>query len=110
MCEFCDNQLQHKKIMIPVRNTYADDNVCEKIMDGYCEDCDGCMDNNYHFTLYKYDDILSIGFHRKISDVIISPTSETLQIKYCPWCGKKLTDEEVGFEKCCVEKLVNTER
>lgn len=50
MCEFCREH--HTNYLIPVRNKYADDNICEKLRDDNCEDCCGCNDENFHFTLY----------------------------------------------------------
>lgn len=111
MCEFCKDYNRHIAYRVPVRNTYADDNLCEILMDDNCEDCDGCMDENYHFTLYKWQDMISFGLVRKIGDAICAPTSEGIMINYCPWCGKKLhNNEDYTFDKCCVDKLVKTER
>lgn len=81
-----------------------------------CTDCLGCVEDNYHFTLYSHHyrtDSFSIalGLVRKINDIIIAPTSETLSINYCPWCGRKLHNkDDVEFNKCCVQRLKHIER
>ena len=113
MCEFCENYSEHKAFYVPIRNTYADDNVCEMIKgDSYsCEDCVGCTDENYHFTLYKYENGIGLGFIRVIGDMTISPTSERIFVNYCPFCGERLNNEELEtFDKCCVSKLKRIER
>lgn len=110
MCKFCDDIKKHKTLYVPVRTTYADDNICEVLCDDNCEDCYGCVEDNYHFALYRWTDMIWLGFHHQIKDTVMSKTSEGLQIKYCPWCGEKLTDEDVSFDKCCVEKLREIER
>ena len=114
MCEFCKDY--HTNYLIPIRNAYADDNICEKLRDKNCEDCSGCADENFHFTLYHsaWNDMISLGFHWVINDsndaAVISQTSEGIFINYCPWCGEKLSKEINDFEKCCVQKLIPTKR
>ena len=108
MCEFCS--VFTKAYRVPVRNTYAADNMCEVIKGDNCKDCDGCMDKNYHFTLYKRDDAIGMGLIRKIGSVVCAPSSESILINYCPWCGEKLNkDDKYTFDKCCVEKLTETD-
>lgn len=110
MCEFCKDYDKHIAYRIPIRTTYAADNLCEILRDDNCEDCYGCMNENYHFTLYKWTNMISLGLIRKIGDVVCAPTSEGLIINYCPWCGEKLhNNENYTFDKCCVEKLVETD-
>lgn len=111
MCEFCKNHDKYTIYRVPLRSTYADDNLCEKIVDDNCGTCNcGCADENYHFTLYKSKNWIQLGFHRKLADLIISPFSELLHINYCPWCGEKLSDKDKTFDECCVRKLVETNR
>lgn len=75
-----------------------------------CEDCDsGCADKNFHFTIYKWKESLAFGFIHVTPKCTIAQTSESIAINYCPWCGEKISEQEVSFEKCCVEKLFPTE-
>ena len=110
MCEFCKDYNRHIRYGVPYRTQYADDNLCEKIMDDICDDCYGCMDENLHFSLAKWRNMIWLGFHHEIGDTIISKTSEGLFINYCPWCGEKLNDEFEPFDQCCVDRLVEVER
>lgn len=108
MCEFCSNF--KKAYRVPVRNTFAADNMCEVLKDNDCENCDGCQDKNYHFTLYKFDDGISLGFIRKVGNVLCAPRSELIGINYCPWCGEQLNNgNEWKFDSCCAENLVETD-
>lgn len=110
MCEFCKNHNEYKSFGVVTRNSYADDNVCEYIRDDICDGCDGCTDENFHFTLYKWQDTIHFGFHHQISDFITSKTSEKLTINYCPWCGEKMNDNPVQFEKSCICDLLDVEK
>lgn len=110
MCEFCDNYSEHKVFYVPIRNTYADDNICETIKQT-CEDCHGCSDENYHFSLYKNEDSIGLGFIHDLGDITIAPTSERIYINYCPFCGKKLHHRDITtFDRCCVSELKRVER
>lgn len=92
------------------RSTSCDDNTCELMGDlanyvnGYhrtaCEDCYGCSKENMRFELASKDNYISIGYFHRIKSLCIEPFSESIVINYCPWCGKKLTDEPVDFKKC----------
>lgn len=104
MCSFCENFTEHKKYGIAIRNAYANGNFCEVLRDTNCGTCNGCADKNFHFTLYKWRNLIQLGFIHEIPECTVAQTSEHLQINYCPWCGEKLTDEIVPFEKCCVEE------
>lgn len=104
MCEFCKNFYERKKYGIEVRNGYADDNFCEVLRDTDCEMCHGCANEDFHFTLYKWRDMISMGFIHKIPECTVAQTSENLKINYCPWCGEKLTDEITPFENSCIGK------
>ncbi len=102
MCKFCDNYSEHKKYGIAVRNSYANDNFCEVLRDIDCVACNGCSDKNFHFTIYKWEELVSFGFIHEIPECTVAQTSEHLKINYCPWCGEKLTNEIIPFEECCV--------
>lgn len=91
MCEFCDDN-EYKEFVVPFRNTYAEDNMCEKIMKDNCEGCNGCKDENFHFSIYRFEDFVCLGFRRQIDDIIVSASSERLIINYCPMCGRALKE------------------
>lgn len=106
MCEFCDD-LKHRTYRVLQRTTSADDNQCEfgspdpdVFGISTCYACDGCRDDNLRFELRCWDNYISIGYFHRIKSLCIEPFSESIAINYCPWCGKKLTDELVDFKKC----------
>ena len=105
MCEFCKNLDEHKIYGIEVRTAYAKDNFCDVLRDNDCEPCNGCVNENFHFTLYTYKDMVQFGFIHEIPECTVAQTSEYIKINYCPWCGRKLTNDPVPFEKCCTEKM-----
>lgn len=102
MCEFCETMGTEKKLQF--RTTYADDNLCEVIRgtDTYsydCKGCNGCADENNYFAIsMKWTNYLDVTYFRKMNtlnnnELIISPISEGIKIKYCPFCGNKLEDK-----------------
>ena len=110
MCKFCDD-LSWRKYMIPTRNEDACDNLCEVMTakfedygDGLfslgsdCENCDGC--NNGGFGIHAYENRIGFSYSKTIKELHIGKYSEMLDINYCPWCGKRLTDKLIDFEKC----------
>lgn len=110
MCKFCDNLKEYKTYTVSQRTTSADDNQCEfgspLIYDGDvfgedCNDCNGCSSKNMHFGLTIWDNNLQLSYVRRIKGLIIEPYSEIIEINFCPWCGKSLTDKPVDFDKCC---------
>ena len=112
MCKFCDS-LDWGKYKIPYRNCSSDDNSCEygspDVIDGEvygstCDDCCGCADNNLYFSIHTYDNRIGFDFTHKIKNLIIEPSSEMININFCPWCGRKLDDVTIPFEKCCLNK------
>lgn len=114
MCKFCDD-LTWRQYRIPYRNCMADDNSCDygspNVNNGYfcgrtCENCDGCADENLYFSIRTYDNNIGFDFSHRIKELVIEPSSEMVQINFCPWCGKKLSDEIVPFEKCGIEGMV----
>lgn len=109
MCKFCDDFSKHKKYGIAFHSSYASDDFCEVLRGTNCEDCDGCTDKNFHFTLYKWRDMIQMGFIHEIPECTVAQTSEHLTINYCPWCGKRLSNEITSFEMCCVEKPFSVE-
>lgn len=110
MCKFCGN-LEYRNYIVPYRTNSADDNQCEFgspmfyddiLLDSDCSDCNGCATKNCHFGLTAWDNFLQLFYVRRIKNLIIEPYSERIQINFCPWCGRSLTDEPVDFEKCCL--------
>lgn len=110
MCKFCSEGAVHKKYGVAIRTSYADHNLCEVLQNNNCEDCDGCTDKASHFTLYKFQDKIGFAYIQEIPECTIAQISEHLKINYCPWCGQKLTDEIVPFERSCVVKPFIVER
>lgn len=110
MCQFCDD-LKWKTYMVSQRTTSADDNQCEfgsplvydgEVFDYTCDNCTGCKSENMHFSLTSCENRLQLGYVHRINKLIVEPYSEPIQINFCPWCGKALTDEPVEFNKCCL--------
>lgn len=122
MCEFCDN-LEWRTYRFDLRNFGADNNVCEYVSAKYnkyddtsfideygicysgtiyCDDCDGCKNDNLLFGLNTYDNYFGFCYYHKIRDLIIVPSSEMVKFNYCPWCGKQIVDDKdkVPFERC----------
>lgn len=55
-----------------------------------------------YIFLYIYDNRVGFDFVHKIKKLIIEPSSEMIDINFCPWCGRKLNDDIVPFDKCCL--------
>ena len=102
MCKFCDGLFREdKEIIWSMRNNYADDNFCEKVLGDDCEKCEQCKveyrlkgykleenDNCYMYCSYKFDN----------GDILMWNSTETLQINYCPYCGKQLSKNMINFD------------
>lgn len=105
MCGFCDNiKNENKEIIWRVRNTSADDNICECINNINCEKCKGC---NMHFKLngynYNGDTYVGVEYHQTITyynseDAVINPFSESIQFNYCPFCGEQMSRNISRFD------------
>lgn len=117
MCKFCDD-LSWKTYIVPQRNTSADDNQClfgsplildGEVFDNTCDNCDGCKKDNRHFGLTLWENNLKLDYVSRIKKLIIEPSSESIRINFCPWCGKSLTDNPVDFDKCCLGRSLNVE-
>lgn len=113
MCKFCDD-LSWRKYSIPARNKMDSDNLCQCLSRGridgspetdsdapvFCHTkCDGCAEGNEHFELFSRDNRIGLSFAFKAKGLQIARNSEMLTINFCPWCGKKLTEQPVEFEK-----------
>ena len=112
MCEFCKDKSSYLQFRVPYRTNSADDNRCEygspDNCDGYivgcdCKNCNGCVEDNLYFSIKKFsDNRIAFEFYHKIKDLIINPFSEAININYCPFCGERLNDEIIDFDKCCL--------
>ena len=109
-CEFCNN-LKWRHYIVPVRSTSTDDNICEygspDIVDGYvlghtCHDCGGCAEGNWHFTLRAYENRIGIDYLHRFKHLVVDTSSEMIDINFCPWCGRQLSEEIKPFSKCCL--------
>jgi len=100
MCNFCDD-LKYREIIIPMRTSMADDNVCEMIVNDDCEKCNhGCADENHYFSITTWEDNLCLNYFHKIGELIIAPVSTRFSINFCPMCGKQITEkinDKLGF-------------
>lgn len=114
MCEFCDN-LKRRTYKIPYRNSMENDNRCEdgspdtvdtdgeiKTIGSNCDNCQGCAEDNQFFSMHVEGNCIRFAFYHKIKNLIISPNSEAIKINFCPWCGRRITDNHVDFDKCCL--------
>ena len=114
MCEFCEGLKNGKCIKVETRSTVVGDNICEKINDGQCSECDGC---NTYFTIegcnVQGDVLANMLYYQKIgnknsydSDTVIHPYSEAIQFNFCPFCGEQISKNIMKFEgnyKYCIE-------
>jgi ferredoxin len=93
MCKFCDDFLRLKRNKIPIRNTSAEDNVCNYVVNNDCDQCNnGCSENNHYFDIILYKDTISIDYTHKINNLTIETSSARFNINYCPLCGKRMSE------------------
>lgn len=104
MCKFCDED--YTQLTIPMRTSFADDNVCDLLSpdgSGYTHDCNGCYgcaDENNFFKLYFHrcdgsENIISLSYYHKVREGIIAPISARFEFSYCPFCGRKISDNDI---------------
>ena len=101
-CKFCEGLFDKEyKMNWSMRNSYADDNFCEKVLGNTCENCTECS-VRYFLTGsisketgrawitcdYKFDN----------GDIMIGNFTEPLYINYCPYCGRQLAKNLVKYE------------
>lgn len=100
MCKFCEGLFKEKKEIIwEMRNSYADDNFCEKILNDNCEECKMC-DISYRLTGWYLNKVPYIMCSYKFNngDILMWNSTESLPINYCPYCGEKINlDKMVDF-------------
>lgn len=70
-----------KKMIIPVRCYGANDNLCDKIMNHECSECNGCAEGNQYFEINEYDEFFTVNFYHKIGDIEIIRCSERIDKK-----------------------------
>jgi len=97
MCKYCDS-LEYKNIIVPIRTSMSDDNICDKVHadkfgNADCSNCEGCRDENQYFKIASFNDNLDISYYHKIGDVVIAPVSCRFSINFCPMCGKRISKE-----------------
>lgn len=111
-CKFCE-QLVWREYLIPRRNRSSSDNLCEILThrlgdevnlgnEIWCKDCDGCEEENTHFALTAWKNCIGLTYRFKGRDLEIDRCSELLDINFCPWCGRRLSEKMVDFEKSCL--------
>ena len=112
MCKFCENLTNDSEISWLLRNTGADDNICDyENVD--CDECSGC--SNMEFGIQGYDikgnAHVAISFYQKVllfteNEIVIHPYSETIQFNYCPFCGKQISKDVIDFDKIYNNSIV----
>ena len=106
MCTFCENKTNYKELSWLMRNTGADDNICEFVKEMNCDICDGCSDEaSFQLITINIDKDFYIGtsFYQKIKSsngeyVVINPFSEKIHINFCPFCGKNISEKLIEFD------------
>lgn len=112
MCKFCEGLFEKKyKMNWNMRSSYSDDNFCEKVLNDSCENCSQC---NIHYSLSggKIEETrhayIQCEYEFNNGDIVMKNFTEPLNINYCPYCGKKLTEnmvkyEDIGDHISCIE-------
>ncbi|MGL4573068.1 MAG: hypothetical protein ACRCVJ_18655 [Clostridium sp.] len=104
-CKYCNAMKNGKTIKVNQRSTYADDNMCENICNDNCSN-KSCKQD---FLIKGYEcnnEVrVSLEWNCEIKgcnkEINIQPFSESIKIKYCPFCG-----EQISFSKD--EKYTNS--
>lgn len=101
MCKFCEGLFEKDCSMRwNMRSSYSDDNFCEKIFDS-CENCSQC---NIHYILkgVKIEEtghvFINCEYTYTNGDIVMKNFTESLNINFCPYCGKQLAENMVKFE------------
>lgn len=97
-CKYCGAIKDRKRISINQRSTYAIDNMCENICNNDCSD----KECEQYFMIGGYENHdelrISLEWHCEIKscnkNTIIKPFSESIKLKYCPFCGEQLSTSE----------------
>lgn len=99
MCHFCEG----KQIEINCRNGFADNNFCPEDEFGNtdCSQCKNCYSSSFEIkcnppSQFHTDAFFYINFFNKFPRkdspeelLFMGLSSEGIQIKYCPFCGRK---------------------
>ena len=105
MCKFCDLLKNSGTLIWKERSTFADDNLCEYASENsgcvMCDDCGGCHDRGFELDLYNFDDqaLMRVSYYRKVCDVTVSTSSETMPFSFCPFCGEQVSKNIKGFNE-----------
>lgn len=63
---------------IQLRCYGANDNLCDKYISNYCEECNGCAEGNEYFEIMDLGDCFTISYHHKTNDLVIERFSERI--------------------------------
>ena len=101
-CKFCVGLFDEEyEMRWNMRSCYADDNFCEKVLNNTCENCEECS-INYFLRGRKNKETgnayIQCDYHFNNGDIVIWNSTEPLNINYCPYCVKRLTDNLVNYE------------
>ena len=102
MCKFCEGLFEKEYEMHwSMRSQYADDNLCEKLLNDSCDNCQEC-NIEYKLRGRKLEDTghsyIQCDYKFTNGDVIMWNSTEPLNINYCPYCGKQLSDKLIDLD------------
>ena len=102
MCKFCEGLFEEEyEIHWNMRSQYADDNLCEKLFNDSCSNCQEC-NIEYKLRGRKLEDTghsyIQCDYKFTNGDVIMWNSTEPLNINYCPYCGKQLSDKLIDLD------------
>lgn len=101
MCTFCKALINRKKIAWQERGMMVDDNFCGTICNYDCDRCCGCDKRLFTLTplIINGNVCVSVDYYREAYGTVIYPFSEFMQLSFCPFCGKQISKDVVGFDK-----------
>ncbi len=102
MCKFCEGLFKEgHEIIWNMRNEYCDSNFCEKIFNNECSSCSECS-IFYKLRGWKNEQSkkASIQCEYKFDngEIVMWNFTEPLNINYCPYCGKQLSEKKIDFD------------
>lgn len=101
MCTFCKALINRKKIVWQERNTMDVDNFCETVCDDRCYGCTGCSTRLFTLrpVVIEGNVYISVEYFRSAYGTTIYPTSELMQLSFCPFCGKQISHRVAEFDR-----------